>query len=94
MACAKCGAEVQIGEWPFCPHGFPLNGISVIDDTVIGGKWCETLGHEPFFYTSKRELQKEAARRGLQNVVRHDDHYYATRRKWHDEKMRDTGTPY
>jgi hypothetical protein len=60
-----------------------------VDDTVIGGRVCETLGHEPFFYTSKSELQREAARRGLTNVVKHDDAYYAKQRKMHDERLRD-----
>lgn len=94
MTCDKCGAPLQVGEWPWCPHGFPSAGLAVIDDTVIGGRWCETIGHEPFFYTSKKQLQDEATRRGLVNVDRHDAHYYAQRRKWHDEKLRDTGTPY
>lgn len=22
MKCDDCGNELQIGEWPFCPHGF------------------------------------------------------------------------
>lgn len=21
--CSSCGQQVQIGEWPFCPHGWP-----------------------------------------------------------------------
>ena len=21
MTCDKCGAELRIGEWPWCPHG-------------------------------------------------------------------------
>ena len=24
MRCEDCGAEVQIGEWPWCPHGDAL----------------------------------------------------------------------
>lgn len=91
MTCEKCGNALQIGEWPFCPHGFPFSGLSVVDDTVIGGRWCETLGHEPFFYTSKSELKREADRRGLENVVRREEHYYVKQRKMHDERLRDTG---
>jgi|SRR5579872_4353640 len=22
MTCGHCGKSIQIGEWPFCPHGF------------------------------------------------------------------------
>lgn len=24
--CEKCGKEVPIGEWPWCPHGEPRGG--------------------------------------------------------------------
>jgi hypothetical protein len=26
--CEKCGAEVEIGEWPYCPHGKPTLYVS------------------------------------------------------------------
>jgi hypothetical protein len=94
VRCESCGTEYGVGDYPFCKGGHGPINVGVVDDTVIGGRWCETLGHEPFFYTSKSELQREAARRGLVNVVRKDDAYYATQRKQHDEKLRDTGTPY
>lgn len=94
MTCNKCGAVVEVGEWPFCPHGYPAVGLSIVDDTIIGGRVCETLGDKPFFYTSKSELRREAERRGLQNVVRHEESYYARARKQHDERLRDTGSPY
>jgi hypothetical protein len=89
MTCEKCGEHVTVGEWPFCPHGVPNVGIGVVDDTIIGGRWCETLGHEPVFYGSKSELRRLAAERGLTNVVKHDDAYYAKQRKMHDERIRD-----
>lgn len=94
MTCEKCGAELRIGEWPFCPHGLPTVGLSVVDDTIIGGRICETLGDEPVYYESKSELRRIAAQRGLENVVRHDDAYYAKQRKLHDERLRDTGWAY
>lgn len=25
MKCEKCGAEIVIGSWPWCPHGFGNN---------------------------------------------------------------------
>lgn len=25
MNCDACGKELEIGEWPFCPHGFGSN---------------------------------------------------------------------
>jgi hypothetical protein len=91
VTCESCGAEMQIGEWPFCPHGFPAVGIAVVDDTVIGGRWCETIGHEPYFYTSKSDLRREAEKRGYVNVVRHEDSWHVKNRRMHMEKLRDTG---
>ena len=26
--CEKCQKVVAIGEWPFCPHGFPSKGTT------------------------------------------------------------------
>ena len=36
MACNSCGKDLRIGEWPWCPHGYPVVGISVIDDKHPG----------------------------------------------------------
>lgn len=93
MTCDGCGAEYRVGEWPWCPHGRP--NVAVHDDQLEGGpRLFETLGHDEVWIESKSQLRREAAARGLENVVRHDDHYYRTQRRQHDEKMRDTGSPY
>lgn len=26
--CDDCGKEFSIGEWPFCPHGYPSKGTT------------------------------------------------------------------
>jgi hypothetical protein len=84
---------MQIGEWPFCPHGFPATRIHVISDELPNGPyWCETLGHEPVFVRSKSHLRREADARNLECVGgRKPDHYFATHRKQHMEKLRDEG---
>lgn len=82
--CDRCGAELEETSLAWAPNR------GVVDDTVIGGRWCETIGQEPFFYTSKSALRREAERRGYQNVVRHTDEYHARQRKQHDERLRDT----
>lgn len=92
MTCERCGAALQIGEWPFCPHGFPMAGLSIIDDQIEGGpRFFETLGHDDVWIESKSQLKREMEARGLVNVVRHDASYYAKQRKMHDEMIRDTG---
>lgn len=85
-ACDKCGAELHIGMFPFCPHGRP--NVAIVDDSV-DGHWCETLGHEDVWITSKTQLRNEAAARGLENVVRHDDSWYAKQRKMTNERYAD-----
>lgn len=89
--CEKCGKAVQIGEWPFCPHGFSVHGV--IDDQLEGGpRFFETLGHEPVWIESKSQLRREAEARGKIPFVRHDDAYYKRVFRRHDEERRDTGT--
>jgi hypothetical protein len=101
--CASCGSRTQMLRWdtdpaPSCDCGQALHetGLSwaptrgVVDDTV-DGHWCETLGHEPVWIESKSQLRREAEKRGLINVVRREDSYYAKQRKMHDERLRDTG---
>lgn len=72
MTCDQCGKELQVGEWPFCPHGFSERPFAVIDDSIAGGpRYFENLGHEPVFIESKSQLRAELAARGLREHVRH-----------------------
>ena len=61
--CNTCGAELQIGEWPFCPHG-PGNVVEIGDD-IPGGQWIENLGPTPQLFYSKRAILDAAAAKGL-----------------------------
>ena len=96
MMCQKCGKTLELGEWPFCGgvnnHGFPIAGISIIDDQLEGGpRRFETMGDDEPYIESKSQWRREMQARGLMNVDRHDSAYYAKRRKMHDECIRDTG---
>ncbi len=63
--CDKCGATVQIGEFPFCPHG-PVGKGGVIDDTLPGGaRWMHNLGDQPIFVETKTQYNAELKARGL-----------------------------
>ena len=54
--CEKCGAAVQIGDYPFCPHG-RFRGAAHPDD-VPGGFWAENGFSEPQkFYSKKAHLE-------------------------------------
>ena len=82
----------MIGEWPFCPHGFPLNGIGVINDELEGGpRWFDTMGHDPVYIASKSQWKREVEARQLVNVDKHDRAYYQRKFREHDERIRDTG---
>jgi hypothetical protein len=88
VTCEKCGNELQIGDYPFCPHGsaFP----SVIDDQLEGGaRFFEHMGHEPVWIESKSQWRQEVKARQLVNVDKYDSAHYAKKRKEHDEKLRD-----
>lgn len=97
MTCERCGQELRVGDFPFCRNGSGHGQyrINVIDDTLEGGpRFFENMGHDPVWIESKSQWRREVAARNLVNVDRHDSHYYAQRRKWHDEKLRDTGSAY
>ena len=39
MICNECGKEYQIGEWPYCPHGWAVSHppfIPWVDECVSG----------------------------------------------------------
>jgi hypothetical protein len=74
MTCDKCGKELQVGEWPFCGHGFPERpgGAAMIDDQLAGGaRYFENLGPEKVWVESKSQLRGELRARGLRENVRH-----------------------
>jgi hypothetical protein len=84
MTCEKCDKEIQIGEWPWCPHGFGT--AVVIGDDIPGGReirhgLCNEDGSPRTYYT-KSEIAKEAKRRGLSNHVTHVTEPGTDKNKW------------
>lgn len=76
--CNRCGVELEIGMFPFC-RGNPIDHVggtfNVIQDSIEGGVWikhglCNEDG-SPRKYYSKTEINAEAKRRGLVNIVEH-----------------------
>jgi hypothetical protein len=67
MVCEKCNHEMQIGEYPFCPHDHQAN--SVIGDDIPGGLMIEHgICHpdgSPKRYDTKSSIYKAAKEKGL-----------------------------
>ena len=67
--CEQCGRTVEIGEWPWCPHGTP--NLVLADDSIPGGMTVENMGPTPVTFHSKSEWRRAMKERGLTNMVRH-----------------------
>lgn len=80
MNCDICGAEIQIGDWAFCPHGRGAN--TVIPDDVPGGFVVENGFDRPTRFDSHSAHLRALADRGLEPRVKNagpDDHHI---RRW------------
>lgn len=63
--CDKCGQEIHISDYPFCPHD-PAGPHGVIDDTLPGGaRYLWNLGDKPVWCESKTDYRRLLAERGL-----------------------------
>lgn len=75
MTCEKCGKELAVGEWPFCGgrnnHGFPIAGLSLVDDSIPGGETVENLAPTPITFWSKSEKRRYLREHGIREAVRH-----------------------
>jgi hypothetical protein len=67
--CEKCGVELHLGDWAFCPHG-RYSG-TVISDSIPGGQLIENLGPDPIRVYSETERRRIMKERGLVDYVRH-----------------------
>ena len=89
--CPKCGKELVISEWPFCPHG--VANLSIIDDQLEGGaRWCETMAHEPVWLDgTKSQWKRLMDQHQVRNVGdRKPQDYFVRQRKMLDEQRHDT----
>jgi hypothetical protein len=103
--CAQCANRTSKFAWDYEPlpecHGqmvetghvlSALRNSGVIDDQLEGGpRVFENMGHEGVYIESKSQWRREMEKRGLVNVVRHDDSYYRKQRKMQMESIRDAG---
>lgn len=64
--CEKCGYPIQIGEHPFCPHGFGSGSIA--KDGIPGGVTLENYGPTPVTFYSHSERRRYMQAKGLQEI--------------------------
>jgi hypothetical protein len=69
LFCDRCQALLEVGDWPFCPHG--RGAAVVVADAIPGGLVIENLGPEPVKVYSETERRKIMKERGLVDAVRH-----------------------
>jgi hypothetical protein len=67
MICDRCGEDIFIGDWPFCPHG---RGVATViqdacDITQVNGT------KTPIHFTSKAERKAWLKAAGYEEFVRH-----------------------
>jgi hypothetical protein len=66
--CPKCGAELQVGDWPLCggKHAHAKANLSTHPDDVPGGFWAENGFPKPRWFPSHSEHRAALAARGLE----------------------------
>jgi hypothetical protein len=71
MTCTTCGEPVEVGTWPWCPHGKAASGV--IPDDIPGGLVMDHVEPGRKVY-SRTELKQVLAAHGMQltQAGRHD----------------------
>jgi hypothetical protein len=64
MTCEKCGSEIPLGGWPWCPHELGAN--AVVQDEIPGGRIFENGFSTPRKFYSKSEHRAALAAEGLE----------------------------
>lgn len=62
--CETCGAELELGDWPFCPHGRKGSYTNFKDD-IPGGVTVENYGPQELTFYSHSERRRYMAAHGL-----------------------------
>jgi len=70
MTCEKCGKTLEVGQWPYCPHGLAQSSIQT-NESFIGGVTLENMGDAPVTVYSREELRRECEKRGLEQRIKH-----------------------
>lgn len=57
MVCENCGAELSVGDWPYCPHGRTGNFTNFRDE-IPGGVVVENYGPDLIRFDSHSERRR------------------------------------
>lgn len=68
MTCETCGARLELGSWPWCPHG--RASTAVVPDDIPGGQWFENGFETPQKFYSHSAHRAALAARGYQIVAK------------------------
>lgn len=60
--CDQCGHELQVGDYPFCPHA--RGAQTVVSDEIPGGQWFENGFKTPQKFYSHSEHRRALAAQG------------------------------
>lgn len=73
MICEKCGAVLNVGDWPLCggKHTHAPAKPMVIGDEYPGGKTYEHMAHEPVTVYSKSEERRKMDELGIRRTDRY-----------------------
>lgn len=72
MTCEKCGHELIVGDWPFCPHGLGANAVEKTYPFVT-----KNFNGQPIEVTSRAH---EKALMQQYGVVKRDDSAWIEKR--------------
>jgi hypothetical protein len=67
--CDRCGVELALGDYPFCPHGRYRGNAEF--DGIPGGETLDNVGPEPVTFYSRSEKRRYLKEHGLVEFVRH-----------------------
>lgn len=66
VCCDTCRQPLNVGDYPFCPHGRPESGIMIVQDEIPGGVVLENYGPDPVKFYSHTERRAYMEAHGLQ----------------------------
>jgi hypothetical protein len=70
VKCDVCHQPLEIGDFPFCPHGRG-HAPAVVQDTIEGGRYFENGFDRPTLFYSHSEHRKALEARGYEIVAKH-----------------------